>query len=560
MKIRIPLCAVFALAIGVVSVSAQTFVGPEPLNVHATTIGTGDFNNDGRMDFVAVEGSFAEAILQGASGAYTVMPSADALCGGHGFQTADINRDGATDIVIISGRGFCVLRSNGDGTFTAEPEVILNAMPRSVDIGNVIGDDTLDVVMAAPSTNGTAIWVSAGAAAAPIAIFDSTRRSEAVAVGDIDGDGRDDIAANFFPLGESGLPSIEVFRSLGSTFSEVQTVEWDSDEWMMAIRDLNGDGRGDLLLGTGKVLLGAGAGGFNPTALVTSLPSMTAMDFADYNHDSRPDLLSIGHPGYAPGLGDGRFGNVVPWNVPLSGAAALVDARGLINVLGGSQLYREAAPITVDAGSDQSVQADQFNNAVISLAGVIVSGSSVDVAWRQGANVLGTTAALTVNLPAGVHVLTFAARQGIFEATDTVTISVQQSDAMQGPIGPPGPQGEPGPQGPQGERGPQGEQGPRGEMGPQGPQGEQGPQGPQGEQGPHGEQGPQGPQGLQGPQGPQGPQGAAGTSDLPPGTVIMLPQGAAPPSGWILIGSFQQTLSRGSGPAVRVLLDMYRKQ
>lgn len=42
--------------------------------------------------------------------------------------------------------------------------------------------------------------------------------------------------------------------------------------------------------------------------------------------------------------------------------------------------------------------------------------------------------------------------------------------------------------------------------------------------------------------------------------MILLPQGTVPPSGWVYVGSFQQVLSRGSGPAVRVTLDMYRKQ
>jgi hypothetical protein len=41
--------------------------------------------------------------------------------------------------------------------------------------------------------------------------------------------------------------------------------------------------------------------------------------------------------------------------------------------------------------------------------------------------------------------------------------------------------------------------------------------------------------------------------------MILLPQGAAAPPGWLYVGSFQQTLSRGPGPAVRVMLDLYRK-
>ena len=548
----LPLVCAAAL-IAPVATSAQTFTGPEPPVLGGA--GSGDFNGDGRADFLAFDGGIIRAVLQGANGAFTLMGEHVGECGGGNFHVADVNRDGADDVVVWSRFDFCVMRSNGDGTFTAEPRVLVEHI-EDLAVGNVLGDATLDVVIAQQGqfvADPDKVLVMTGAAAAPTMVIaaQTNTRIMAVAAGDLDGDGRDDVAA--FVRDESGGENHRLVtgRSTGIALEALQEYPTQASFLeLMVLQDLTGDGRDELITEHGAVFVN-GPGGFTLPPLPIQVSTTRGFVFGDFNRDSRPDLF-VTHGdfsaqfGYAPGLGNGNFGPEVMWGLSGQRAAAILDARNLIAVLveGGSQpgLYREVAPITVTAGDDQTLQADQFNNVVASVSGQILTGSSVDLQWRNGANVLGTTANLSVNLPAGVHVLTFAARLGAFEATDTVTISVQTPEALRGPEGPMGPQG------PQGEPGAQGEQGPAGS------------QGPQGEPGPQGIQGPQGDKGDKGDTGDTGPQGPAGTSDLPPGTMILLPQGTTAPNGWLYVGSFQQTLSRGSGPAVRVLLDMYQKQ
>lgn len=119
-----------------------------------------------------------------------------------------------------------------------------------------------------------------------------------------------------------------------------------------------------------------------------------------------------------------------------------------------------------------------------------------------------------------------------------------EAPPAQGPQGPAGPAGPIGPQGPQGEKGDKGDQG---EPGLQGPKGDPGPQGPAGPVGP---QGPAGAPGAIGPQGPQGPAGPAGTASWPTGTLLYLADGALPPPGFVLLGSFRQEYKapgRGNG-------------
>ena len=551
---------------------AQTLTGPESIqittpgfSVTVTDVGTGDFNGDGRSDFVALYGGSVSVLLRAADGSFNPPVPQASDCSGDRLQVADINRDGSPDLFLYNTGDFCVMRSNGDGTFTAEPHVHVDAHYNTIALADVIGDNLLDVVLAGELFTGgnnlQVVQVSAGAAAAPVTIASVSSNGNtinAVAAGDVTGDGRADVAYVIDPYASNAQSHLKVLRSTGTGFVAHQDLAIDEypfgHPYAMKLIDLTGDGLADLLLSNSYagVLVNAG-GTFSGNPIATpSNASDLELQMADVNRDGRPDLLADVYYamnqfklGYLPGIGNGTFGQPVSFDLVAQDAAIAFDAHNLLNVLVPSgisvDLYREVAPLTVDAGADQSLQADEFNNVLLTLAGSITFGTSNNIEWRNGNVVLGSTANLQVNLPAGVHVLTFSAKSGGFEATDTLTVSVQVTAAYQGPIGLTGPQGE---------------QGPAGATGPQGPIGLIGPQGPQGIQG---AQGPKGDQGNQGVQGPQGGQGPIGSSDLPAGTMIMVPQGAAAPAGWIYIGTFQQTLSKGPGPAVKVTLDMYRK-
>jgi hypothetical protein len=557
--------------------SAQTFTGPEAtgLGGEFAIVDTADFNHDGRSDFVSV-GEAVKIALRAADGTFTILADQYSECGRGGLRIADVNRDGSPDLVLWGNSEFCVMRGNGDGTFVAEPIVRVNRMISGLDIGDVVGDSTLDVVIASegyPDVAGI-VLISAGAAAAPASMYTAgiSYRANAVAAGDINGDGRDDVAVSLDALAPNEPSKIVTLLSNGTALAAHQSLPLDEHPFGNAnelrLTDLTGDGLADLLVNSGNIGVLVNSAGTLSEPIATGVSSDFFMMLGDFNRDSRPDLMQrtvisqgVFRIGYVPGIGNGQFGQPVVWDIPGQRAAVAFDPQNLLNVIvmSSGNLYRQTAPLSVDAGVDQTHQANQFNNAAVPLAGQILVGNTINTEWRNGATVLGTTASLTVNLPPGVHVLTFAARLGDFEAIDTVTIAVQVSEAMRGPEGPMGPQGEPGVAGPAGAAGAQGPAGPEGPQGPRGPQGLPGPQGELGPQGPAGPRGETGAQGPVGPIGPQGPQGPIGSSDLPAGTMILLPQGAAAPPGWLYVGSFQQTLSRGPGPAVRVMLDLYRK-
>ena len=209
---------------------------------------------------------------------------------------------------------------------------------------------------------------------------------------------------------------------------------------------------------------------------------------------------------------------------------------------------------SVNAGSDQVVNADGTGTAAVTLTGTATAGgfgTLTQVQWREGTTVLGNTNSVNLSLIGGRHIFTLEATDDFNQkVSDTVIVDVLLSIAAAGPVGPIGPQGETGPQGPPG---------PQGDPGPAGPPGPTGPAGPQGPTGPQGVEGPAGPQGPIGPIGPQGIQGPAG-SGLVAGAVLTLMAGATPPDGFLKIGTAKLPMIGLNGKPTVVDVAIYVKQ
>ena len=135
------------------------------------------------------------------------------------------------------------------------------------------------------------------------------------------------------------------------------------------------------------------------------------------------------------------------------------------------------------------------------------------------------------------------------ERGETGAIGSTGAAGPAGAIGPQGERGADGAPGATGAIGPIGPAGPAGDDGAKGDRGDAGPSGPAGAtgaQGPKGDTGNVGPAGSAGPMGPAGPAGPAGTATWPSGAILHLRQGAAPPPGFVRLGSYRQELNSGN--------------
>ncbi len=198
---------------------------------------------------------------------------------------ADVNMDGKQDVVVGAG---CVTHSC--------VRVLL---------GN--GDGTLQPGLSYPTGPG----------------------SPAVAVGDVNGDGKPDlvVANQGFDTEES---LVVLFGNGDGTFQPFVKL-WQGFTGAVAVADFNGDGTLDISvvnwwLGTVGVLLGDGNGAFaKPVFYDTGGAGPWAIAIADLNHDHKPDLVvtnsESGNVGVLLGNGDGTFQ-----------AAAIYSSTGYFNI------------------------------------------------------------------------------------------------------------------------------------------------------------------------------------------------------------------------------------
>lgn len=187
--------------------------------------------------------------------------------GSNDVSVADINGDGRTDIALAAQDSIVVFYQKATGGF--EPAVVLGAgiHTQGVAVADVDGDGRADLVAAntgnAPSgsTGGASVSIllqsSPGSfVATQIPVADGARR---VAIGDLNHDGIPDVAVVSMVYQDLYSPSrISVLLQSAASrgqFSVAGVYAGPEPGSFIAIGDMNGDGRNDLVLETGPSVL-----------------------------------------------------------------------------------------------------------------------------------------------------------------------------------------------------------------------------------------------------------------------------------------------------------------
>jgi FG-GAP-like repeat len=231
-----------------------------------TGIAFGDFNADGALDLIFLNGIFdkppfqVQASLGEGNGKFRLGSRFEKL-GPAAPQLAvgDFNRDGKLDLIYED----LIFLGNGDGTFRARQRYTTGGNPFSVVAGDFNGDGTLDLVVERFNGVGYEIDIALGK-----------------------GDG--------------------TFKKA----RQVTTVSSPSAVPGVLASDFNRDGNLDLTFLDGQrivVLIGKGDGTFHSPA---SYSAFGAFATGDFNSDGNTDLLVNGGDGYTfllLGNGDGTF-------------------------------------------------------------------------------------------------------------------------------------------------------------------------------------------------------------------------------------------------------------
>jgi hypothetical protein len=254
----------------------------------------------------------------------SLAPAGVATTRSHPYSIAigDVNGDTFVDFAVPNdgSNNVTILLGNGSGGFssTGVPDVTAGNRPQSVVLGHMNGDGRLDLAVANRSSGNVMIFLGnglGGFSQAPGSPFPSGPNPSALAAGDVNGDGKLDLAVADF-----GSNTVLIFLGNGSAgFSQSagSPVPVGGGQSAIALGDLNGDGKLDFAAAKSgsndvAVRFGDGSGGFSQPPgsnyLVGVSPSSIAI--GDVNTDGKPDLAvaNNGSSNVTILLGNGSLG------------------------------------------------------------------------------------------------------------------------------------------------------------------------------------------------------------------------------------------------------------
>jgi hypothetical protein len=267
------------------------------------TLKAGDFNGDAVLDLATTNAlspgqvEYTVSVLLGnADGTFQPARTSTLGSASYNLVVGDFNADGFDDLAtgnLADEFEVSVLLSNGNGSFKSPNRIdvgpVLNA---SVAVGDIDGDGKLD--LAVTGDVDYYFWVEGqvnvllgagdGSFSGPItSVIDEFRDADRDAVvGDFNGDGKQDLAINN-GFGGGGVLMLSDGQGRLLSLGRNPTVGG------IAAPDLNGDGFDDLVSGR-FVRLSDGQGGFTTLQTYDATPIWAQVVLGDFNRDGSLDI------------------------------------------------------------------------------------------------------------------------------------------------------------------------------------------------------------------------------------------------------------------------------
>lgn len=270
---------------------------------------TGDFNNDGYLDFAVASnyGNTVQVYLGNGDGSF-LLKSTYTCPYPAGLTVADFNGDGNLDLAVLNSNTISIYLGNGDGTLFLGSTPATGNYPYNFTIADLNGDGIPDFAYTNNYTNkvqtllgvGDGTFISGNS-------YSTGRYPEGIVAADFNGDGFVDLAA----VNEMDNTVTLLLGNGNGVFSVGPVLTLPASPYSLVAADFNGDGIADLavtaIIQGAEIYLGNGDGTFGYKSTVTCGSSGNGYGIAsaDLNADGKTDLIV----GKALFLGDG-FGNL----------------------------------------------------------------------------------------------------------------------------------------------------------------------------------------------------------------------------------------------------------
>ncbi len=285
--------------------------GPSPYSVAVA-----DLNADGKPDIAVTNATSAASrvsvlINTSAGAAISFDAAVNFPTGDSPFRLAinDIDGDGKPDIVATNNgaASFSVLRNTSTGnvlSFAPKIDISANTSPLSVALTDMDGDGKADVILTAISTSVVSVYRNSSTVAAvsfePRIDFTTGNGPRMVITGDLDGDGKPDIATN-----NTIAESISIFRNTGSAGMIAFAPKVDfaigqitGNSEYLAMGDLSGDAKPEIVVvNTSKNNMSLfknngspGVVSFETRVLYNTGTTPQSITMADFDGDAKQDI------------------------------------------------------------------------------------------------------------------------------------------------------------------------------------------------------------------------------------------------------------------------------
>ncbi len=223
---------------------------------------------------------------------------------------ADLNGDGKPEIIVACGGDdlLCTYTNNstvGNLAFSARVNWTLptSSAPFKVEVADIDGDGLPDMAAANGNTNLVSVFRNTSTIGGAVSFaanvdFGTGNAPQGLAIGDLDGDGKPDLA-----VANSGDNTLSLFHNTSTpgtiAFGTQQVVNSGSGAYDLVISDLDGDGKPDLAVddinnavSVHKNISTAGTIAVKPNVDYATGTVPFSITSADYDGDGKPDLAT----------------------------------------------------------------------------------------------------------------------------------------------------------------------------------------------------------------------------------------------------------------------------